>query len=161
MRNLAILCIVLFLHNHIYSQSNDFDSSALISITIIEKGNANLDYFPNVYPSIHEIYIFLIDSAFNRDTVKCIYNFPFLLSSKRDFVETNRYKKAIMSFYYDYIDNKVNNRYLISIPLKVPLSNSDMLFIVIEKNKKNKFSQMQRYKGSTFMEERVESILIY
>lgn len=153
-----LLLFFLFNSCQMAGQSgNDIDTSIILSITIFnKKENRKNLHFPDVYPNISRLYF-----TNTQDSVFCIYKFPFLLISKDGYEKIKSQTNISLEFYYDHINSKFNKRFLLSIPVRFPLTYNGAKFIVIERDNRNAFFGMQKWGSTIFTGEKIKSTLIY
>jgi len=155
------LCLLDFVRIEAQNSQLANNSNLLVSITIFNKKD-KIEYgFPNVYPSIQNLKIIIYDSTSRGDSISCNYRFPFLEIPSHSFQKIQTASVKTLSFLYDRVTPKSNNRFFLEIPIKFNLSLQKPLFIVIEQIKGNKFSFGERYEGATFIGGIVTSKLIY
>ena len=154
--------IYFFLYNYnLKAQLNiGIDTSIVCSITIynksVKKEKAN---FPDVYPKISKLYF--IENESSNDTMFCSYNFPFLELSKAHLERIKKSKNVTLHFFYDYVSRGINNRYLISVPIKFSFGYVGAKFIVIEHFKRNRFFGMQKWGSTIYVGELLKSSIVY
>lgn len=153
-----MLLFFLLNSSHLIGQSSkDIDTSIILSITIFNKKENRKDvHFPDVYPNISRLYFLN-----SQDSVFCTYQFPFLIISRDGYGKIKFQTNISLEFYYDHINSKSNKRFLLSIPIKFPLTYSEAKFIVIERDNKNSFFGMQKWGSTIFSGEKIKSTKIY
>jgi hypothetical protein len=143
MKNRWILCLFLLINSGIYAQVEEYDTSMIVSITIFNKKDKKSSEFPNVFPDVSKM-----NFITGNDTLSCLYSFPFIYLKKNDLNELAGKKMIYLEFVYDRIVGQIPHRYLLSVPIRFPISFPGPKFLLIEMHGKKKFFAMQKW-GST------------